>query len=58
MLVIQEHILIENPNISKEECIHLCEIKFKQYNLSPEEITLAKEIISTVFDRIPNKFKK
>jgi len=47
-------VLKNNPKISKEECINLCEIEFTKNKLSPEEIKISKEIISNVFDRFPN----
>jgi len=54
MVITLIQVLKNNPKISKEECINLCEIEFAKNKLSPEEINISKEIISNVFDRFPN----
>lgn len=54
MVVILIWVLTANPNISKEECIRLCEIEMRKNNDTTEWVDLYKEIISTVFERFPS----
>lgn len=53
-LSILNQILEDNPNISKDDCIVLCEIELTKRHFNPKEIIIAKEIISNVLKYFPN----